>query len=106
MSDWSMKEGDLAPSIPSTLYVDGAILVLTGCTVKFVMTPAGETTPVIDRAATIVDAAAGKVRYDWQAGDTAKCGRYTAVWKVTLTSSKQLTVPSEGFLQIVIGHNL
>lgn len=78
-----MREGDLEPAIVATLK-DGAgtAVDLTGETVRFHMTANLAGTAKVDAAATIIDAAAGRVRYTWQSGDTDTPGTFYAEFEV------------------------
>lgn len=103
----TMKRGDLLPLYTSTLEAPAGVPIdLTGCTVKFIMTVAGGSTPKVSAAATVVSAAAGTVRYDWTGSDTDTVGSYRAVWEITYPSTKKRTVPSRGYLPIEIQDDL
>lgn len=101
-----MKQGDLLPAVRAVLHdTDPAtgnsrVMDLTGCTVRFHLRLNGSGTPVVNAAASVIDATNGIVEYAWVAGDTATPGDYLREWEVTVTaSSKQVTVPNsiEGY---------
>jgi hypothetical protein len=85
--------GNLSPSITDTIKIAGTAFNLTGSTVKFRMRAAGAYTLKVDAAATIVNAAAGTVRYDWAAADVDTPGDYLAWWHVTLPSTDTQDTP-------------
>jgi len=104
MFDFNIKRNDLLPAIEATLkYVDGTAINLTGATVKFIFTKPDGT--VINRSATVVSAAAGTVKYEWQTGDTTIAGVMRAEWEITFPGGK-LTVPSQGHLSILVTEDL
>ena len=99
---FSIKAGDLLPALRVTLYQpDGTAQPLTGATVRIhVKKPDG--TLHFDRAVSAIeDAAGGVVRYDWQAGDTAVAGRYTAEIEATI-GGLPATYPNDRDLVILI----
>lgn len=107
MTTLPMKKGDLLPEISAQLIgADGAALNLTGCTVTFTMRTQKGVLLVNAQPATIVTAAEGRVKYTWQAGDTATIGTHDAEWVVTYPGAKQLTVPNRGYDQIEISARL
>jgi hypothetical protein len=77
--DFRITEGD-TPTVNDTLLnADGSAFDLTGYTVKLEWQG-----PVTSNAtATLVNAAAGTVRYQFLAAQTAAPGEYTAQWKAT-----------------------
>jgi hypothetical protein len=62
--------------------------------VRFRMKPLDGHAFQVDAAAEVADAAAGKVRYQWAAGDTDEPGTFLAEWVVTFADGQPLTVPS------------
>lgn len=112
--DWTMKRGDLLPSIRAQLGTrpdgpDGDLVPtnLTGmssCTFVMVQVDATTTPKVVEGDAHVVTglqpdgttltAADGWVEYDWLAGDTDVVGDYEAEWE-TLWGTKPRTFPQE-----------
>lgn len=70
---------------------DDEIVDLTGASIAFKVGNAGEGL-LINGTCTIVDAAAGSVRYTISATDLLVPGRYKGELKVTFTASKLVTV--------------
>lgn len=104
MADYTMTQGDTLRSIEATLYgPDGAVIDLTGCTVKFLMRRQNSAVLKVQSLATIVTAAAGIVRYSPLSGDVDTPGLYLGRWKVNETASdKDLTVPNSNDFTIHI----
>ena len=96
MTDLSYVTGDTAPSIFGTLTTtDGQPFDLSAATVRFQMRLAIDNRYSVDAPAEIVDAEAGTVRYDWQAGDLDEPGDYVSRWLITFTdSNKEHTLPA------------
>lgn len=102
MADFYIKAGDRWPYLEATLTdADGAAVSLAGATVKFVMATVGGTAK-INADVTVVNAAAGTVRYAWAAGDTTTPGTYRGEFVVTLSTSLEVTFPSDDYLTIEI----
>lgn len=98
-----VKQNDTSPAMLATLQdADGNAVNVTGATVRFHMRAVGSTTVVVDEAATIVTAADGIVRYDWQAADTDTIGSYQAEFEVTYADSSVETFPNDGYIRVEI----
>lgn len=100
MSIFHIKRNDTSPSIEAVLSDSNGPVNLTGATVNFYMAN------LVSGAATITDAAAGEVRYDWQAGDTTKLGYHLAEWEVVYADGKKETFPNDGYSTIKITADL
>lgn len=84
MRDMGWFVGNLSPSATDTLTDNtGAVVNLTGATVRFRMRSLGSATLKVDAVATVVTPASGTVRYDWSGTDTDTGGEYLAWWQVT-----------------------
>lgn len=106
MTTFSLKQDDRLPAIEVTLR-DGAgaaVDLSTATGVRFIMRRG--TTVKVAAAATIVTAAAGRVKYDWQAGDTDTAGAYRCEWEVIFPTAKPMTFPSDGYDTVVITADL
>jgi len=101
-----LKKNDTQPAIEAALeYEDGTPIDLTGASVRFIMAKT-DGTVVVNANATIVDATAGKVRYEWQQGDLSEEGRYNAEFEVTFPNGDVLTAPSQGYFIIEVQRDL
>jgi phage baseplate assembly protein gpV len=102
MGIFFVKQNDTQPRMLATLKDgDGTVIDLTSATARFHMrTPSG--TVVVDAAATVVNAAAGIVRYDWQAADTASVGTYQAEFEITYPDNTVETFPNAGYIRVQI----
>lgn len=66
------------------------------------MRPAAGGLLKVDAAAEIVDAAAGSVKYQWQADDTDETGRFQGEFEITFADGGVQTVPTAGYIAVVI----
>jgi len=107
MADFTIGRGDRLPEITATLSGDdNEALDVTGCTVKFILTPVAGGTPTVSAAATVTSASAGQVKYAWDADDTQTAGYYQAEWEVTYSDGRKLTVPNGKKLAVSIVQDL
>jgi len=98
-----IKQNDTSPSMLATLQDADAVAVdITAASIRFHMRPIGSSQVTVDAQATIVDALAGEVRYDWQAEDTAKVGSYQAEFEVTYADASIETFPNDGYIRVQI----
>ena len=98
-----VKQNDTSPAMQATLQdADGNAVDLTGATVRFHMRAIGGTTVVVDAAATVVTAASGIVKYEWDAADTDTIGSYQAEFEVTYADSSVETFPNDGYIRVEI----
>lgn len=100
MAAITMKKGDRFPSFETTLSDNAGAIDLTDCTVQFRMSLPGAAGTLLQAAAVVVYPAEqadplkrGKVRYDWQVGDTDATGVHNAEWRVTRLDGRKFTVP-------------
>lgn len=81
-----LKQNDTSPTLDAILTdANGTVVDVTGASVRFHMLKIGATTLKIDAAASVIDGAAGHVRYTLQSGDTDTPGTYKAEYEVTFT---------------------
>lgn len=95
------------PYTASLLNGDGTPLDLTDQTVQFKMRMLGASTDTVLAPATIVGSPTlGKVKYEWNLGDTDVAGLYSVYWIVT--GDVALTYPSDDsdMLAVVTGPNI
>lgn len=105
MASFHITENDTAPPIEATLKAGdpAAAVNLTGASVRFHMEDEAGTVKV-DAAGTLVDAANGKVKYDWQPADTDTAGRFKAEWEVTFSDGTIRTFPTGSSKTTVVVH--
>lgn len=96
MATFIMKQNDTSPSIEATLTdINGTAINLNDASVRFHMKNLSNNAVVVDAAATIVTAASGIVRYDWQSADTTKAGIYSCEFEVTYSDASIETFPND-----------
>ena len=101
-SHFYIKQNDTRPAIAANLTdANAAAVNLTGATVKFSMRvePAG-TVKVSAAAATIDDAEAGQVSYNWTASDTNTADDYEAEFQVTFAGGAVQTFPGRNWIAV------
>lgn len=98
-----VKQNDTSPSLRAKL-VDGngAAANLLGCTVRFHMRLGFGGAVKIDNSASIVDAAAGIVQYNWAPSDTDTVGQFIGEFEVTFPGGIIETFPNSSNIQITI----
>ena len=91
-----IKQGDTAPYLDAICadYAGDAVDV-TGATVRFHMLPKGGDTLTVDAAGSVVDGAAGHVRYTLQSGDTDTPGTYHCEYEITYGDGRVETFPND-----------
>ncbi len=90
----SLNVGDTKPPLSAKIArADGTPVDLTGATAQLVYWPLYGGEPVY-RSMTVTDAPAGKVTYQWIAGDTAAVGRFVFFVKITFSGGSSLSAPS------------
>ena len=100
---FTIKLGDLLPTLEATLFDEsGASIDLTGATVLLLLKPASGQAPALSFDATVVDATAGTVRYDWPEPDAFLPLVYLAEWQVTFPGDLIETFPNDGYFVINI----
>ena len=102
MADFKIKRNDTKPAINVTLAVDGSVVDLTDATVMFHMGS------IVNATATVVNATAGTVQYEWAAEDTMVAGCYQAEFEVTFSDDSIETFPNDwdGRLTVIISKDL
>lgn len=101
-----IKRNDTAPSLEAQLIdADGNPINLDMCGVRFIMQD-GFGRVNINRPATIIDAAQGRVQVDWQEGDTSVAGVMRCEFEIVFTDGSVMTVPNDGYFMIQIVEEL
>jgi hypothetical protein len=103
LSDFTIKKGDRLPVIEATLTDnDDNPADLTGASVRFIMRAPGATSPKVSATATVVDAAAGRVKYAWAGADVDTAGNYEAEWEVTFSGTLKETFPNDRTISVEV----
>jgi len=98
-----IKQNDTGPAMLATLQdASGNAINLVGASVRFHMRSVMGGNPVVDAAATVVNAAAGTVRYSWIAADTNTVGSYQAEFQVTYADASVETFPNDSYIAVEI----
>lgn len=87
-----------SPSLTDVITVNGSPFDLTASTVKLKMRLDTASTFKVNAAATITNAVAGAVQYDWAGGDVDTAGDYLFYWEITLPSGKTQDSPAYEFV--------
>lgn len=89
MSQPVLVQGDTNPPIRATITdQDGAVVNLTGSTVKFQFRKENDKVFTVNAAATLLDSTAGRVQYLLGTNDLAVPGEYLVQWEVTFASGR------------------
>lgn len=107
-ADFVITQGTTSPLFTWQLIDSNfAVIDLTNATgVTFVMRKVSSSTPAVTAAATITNAEAGEVSYQWAAADTASAGIYSAQFVITYSSGLTQASPGDGYLEIMVEENL
>ena len=99
-----VKRGDTGTPVEAILRDgDGDPVDLSGAAVRFVARDAIHPRALrVAAAATIVDAAAGSVRYDWSAEDTRRRCVLQAEFEVVFGTGEIVTFPNDSYLRVTI----
>ena len=95
------KQGDSAPAIAEQLLDGlGAPVGLSGASVKFMMWGQGDAAVKVNAAATITDAALGKVSFTPTTTHTDTPGDYLVEWQVTFGGGAIETFPNADWQKV------
>lgn len=93
----NFTQGDTAPDLHGYIHDEDdptSVVDLNGATVRFQMRMADDHRYQVNAVASIVDAAAGHVMYQWGSNDLARPGSFVARWEVTYPGGRiQTTYP-------------
>ena len=107
-TDYFIKQGDTSPPIVAILK-DATLspVDLTGISgIKFIMTNKATAVKRVDAPAVVVDAAGGRVRYDWATGDTDIPGGYKGEFEVHWPDGTYETFPNSKYINIKVTADL
>ena len=91
-------QGDTAPDITAIIHEEDdptSVIDLTDCAVKFQMREEDDRRYQVNAAATVTDAAAGKVSYSWGPNDLSRPGTFLVQWEVTYPGGRIQTTSPE-----------
>lgn len=96
-----IKQFNTLPSLEATLLDSNGIAVnLTGASISFSMRSLDDETNVVTGDAFILNAALGKVVFQWAAGNTDVSGAYIAEFDVTFSNGGKESFPNSDYIQI------
>lgn len=101
----TIKQHDTGRQWTDTLTINGVPINVTGCTIALLIrrkvSPA-----VVRRSAVVVSGAAGTVSYQPVSDDVANAGVFYLEWEITFPGGAQLSVPSDGYIELTIQSDL
>lgn len=101
-----IKQNDTLPVLAVQLFDPGGTpLNLELCGIHFHMSSYGGRIK-INRPAAVTDIEQGKVKIEWQEGDTDTTGTYKCEFEVNMPDGKIITVPNDGYFLISIVREL
>lgn len=101
-----IKQNDTLPNLEAQLMdCEGNPINLDLCGVDFHM-KALDGEIKVDRPVTIIDVENGKIKVEWQEGDTDTTGTFKCEFEVNMPDGKILTVPNGGYFLISIVREL
>jgi len=103
MSTFYIKQNDTSPDLQVTCKdYEGTVVNVSGATVNFHMRNKQTREVQVDGVGSIVDGAAGQVKYSWSAGDTDTVGGFDAEFEIIYSDSSVETFPNNGFITVVV----
>lgn len=99
---YKTKTGDTARQISHTLMLYGRYLDLTDATVYFIAQHSQDATVYIERAAQVVDATKGRVRFQFSEAETKVTGLYNCEWSIVYQDGSRLSVPDDDSITVEI----
>ncbi len=101
-----IKQNDTLPNLEAQLFDgEGNPLNLDLCGVHFHMSSFGGKIK-INRPASITDLEQGRVKVEWQEGETSNAGTYKCEFEINMPDGKIITVPNDGYFLISIVREL
>jgi len=92
-----IKQNDTLPSLEAQLFdCNNNPINLDLCGVHFHMMD-NKSQVKINRPVTIIDVENGKVKVEWEEGDTKEVGTYKCEFEVNMPDDKIITVPNDGY---------
>jgi len=99
---FTIKQNDTLPNLEAQLFdYDDVPINLELCGVHFHMMDK-KLVIKINRLVTIDDMEQGKVKVEWQEGDTKETGTFKCEFEVNMPDGKIITVPNDGYFLISI----
>lgn len=105
MPSTTIKQGDLFPDVIHVITDEnGAPIDLTGAVVTFSMRSTRDPSNVVvnDQTGSVVSGPAGKIKYEWQSGDTAEPGTYDGEFYITPDGGESFRAPTDGYVTVYV----
>ena len=103
MATVSIKRNDTHRLLSDTLMIGKVVIDLTNSTVTAVFS---KEDTVIRHAASILEATAGTVSCDVPDSVAGEVGSWSQEWEIVFENQRQLTVPTEGYNEIIVNPDL